>query len=215
MIKMVFDWIQPLSVTNTITTHTDFVNKTTTNLQITNYNFPATSHHPETCVGVVKASHVHQKSPSQHMADLTMLEKMGELSHLFRNKLVEYVRVDGASDEGPSHLEVQFLWTERHYKKGSLVTMITSRCSGDSRLNRVELQNSHLSKGHSNTFIPSTLAGSHTNEDGKLICLCERCFIEITCLPFMHPRILLKARWQIQIHLSILDVDLMSYGFSN
>lgn len=156
-----------LCVTNTITTHTDFVNKTTTNLQITSYNFPAAANYPETCVGVVKASHLHQKSPSQHMADLTMLERTNEHSHLFKNKLVEYVRVDGASDEGPSHIEVQFLWTERHFTKGTLVTMVTTRCSGDSRLNRVELQNSHLSKGHSNTFIPSTLAGSHTNEDGE------------------------------------------------
>ena len=36
----------------------------------------------------------------------------------------------------------------------------TTRCSGSSFLNRVELQNGCLSLGHSNTFIPSTLGGS-------------------------------------------------------
>ena len=90
------------------------------------------------------------------------------LKHLFGPKEVEYIRVDGASDEGPSHVEVQFLWTERHFLKNTLVTMVSSRCSGDSYLNRVELQNSHLSKGHSNTFIPSTLVGAHAEaETGK------------------------------------------------
>ena len=156
-----------LNVTNTVTTHTDFVNKHTTNLQITSYNFPETDAYHETCVGVVKGSYVHEKNPSQHMADLTMLEKKHELAHLFTPNNVEYVRVDGASDEGPSHVEVQYLWTERHYRKGTKVTMVTTRCSGDSRLNRVELQNSHLSKGHSNTFIPSTLVGDHTDHNGK------------------------------------------------
>lgn len=31
-----------------------------------------------------------------------------------RLKEVEFIRVDGATDEGPSHHEGQFLWTERH-----------------------------------------------------------------------------------------------------
>ena len=40
------------------------------------------------------------------------------------------------------------------------------RCSGDSYLNRVELQNGCLSKGHSNTFIPSTLCGPPFDNKG-------------------------------------------------
>lgn len=41
-----------------------------------------------------------------------------------------------------------------------LATLVTTRSSGSSFLNRVELQNGCLSRGHSNLFIPSTLSGS-------------------------------------------------------
>ena len=41
-----------------------------------------------------------------------------------------------------------------------LATLVTARSSGSSYLNRVELQNGCLTRGHSNLFIPSTLAGS-------------------------------------------------------
>ena len=85
-----------------------------------------------------------------------------------RPKEIECIRVDGGGDEGPSHHEVQFLWTQRHVTKQTKVTMVTTRCSGDSYLNRVELQNGCLSKGHSNTFIPSTLCGSPYNSEGGL-----------------------------------------------
>ena len=43
-----------------------------------------------------------------------------------------------------------------------LATLVTARSSGSSYLNRVELQNGCLTRGHSNLFIPSTLAGSCT-----------------------------------------------------
>ena len=112
-----------------------------------------------------QATHVHEKSPAQHMADLTMLEKVH--SDVFAGKDYEFFRVDGASDEGPSHLEVQFLFTERHFQKQTKVQMVSTRCSGDSYLNRVELQNSCLARGHANTFIPSTLNGAPTDESGK------------------------------------------------
>ena len=68
--------------------------------------------------------------------------------------------MDGASDEGPSHEEVQFYWTERHIAQSKVATIVTTRNSGASYLNRVELQNGCLALGHSNTFIPSTLGGS-------------------------------------------------------
>lgn len=155
-----------LSVDKTITTHTDFLNKKSTNLQITSYNIPAGDSNDETCFGVVKGSHVHEKSPSQHMADLTMLET--KYKDMFKGKEIEFFRVDGASDEGPSHLEVQYLFTERHFRRRTILQMVSSRCSGDSYLNRVELQNSHLARGHSNTFIPSTLHGTPYDGNGKL-----------------------------------------------
>ena len=46
--------------------------------------------------------------------------------------------------------------------------MVTTRCSGDSCYNRVELQNGHLSKGHANLFIPATLKGEAVDADGKI-----------------------------------------------
>ena len=69
------------------------------------------------------------------------------------------IRVDGASDEGPSHHEVQFLWTEQHLESGSYATLVTCRNSGASYLNQVELQNRCLALGHANLFILSTLGG--------------------------------------------------------
>ena len=47
------------------------------------------------------------------------------------------------------------------------MTLVKTRCSGDSYLNRVELQNGCLSRGHSNTFIPSTLHGTPYSQHGE------------------------------------------------
>lgn len=149
-----------------LTTRTDYVNKYPSNLQTTSYNFTATGTTQEVCAGVVKAPKIHQKSPAQHAADLEFLETVSELAPVFINlktglpKAVECVRVDGACDEGPSHEEVQFWWSARHFSKGRVATLVTTRSSGSSYLNRVELQNGCLSLGHASTFIPSTLAGS-------------------------------------------------------
>ncbi len=70
-----------------------------------------------------------------------------------KRKLIQCIRIRvyGASDEGPSHEEVQFMWT---------VSKGTARNSGSSYLNRVELQNGCLALAHANLFIPSTLSGS-------------------------------------------------------
>lgn len=70
-------------------------------------------------------------------------------------------------DEGPSHEEVQFFWTLYHLKNARIATLITAHISGSSFLNRVELQNGCLSRGHVNLFIPSTLAGN-CMEDGHV-----------------------------------------------
>ena len=148
-----------------LTTRTDYVNKHASTLQTTSYNFTATNTTSETCVGVVKALPLHKKNPCQHSADLKMLETKEELQHVFytndgAHKLIDCIRVDGASDEGPSHEEVQYYWTERHIYARKATTLVTTRSSGSSYLNRVELQNGCLALGHSNTYIPSTLAGS-------------------------------------------------------
>lgn len=91
-----------------LTSHTDYVNKYLSVLQTTCYDFTATAKTMEVCVGIVKAPNVHEKSPAQHAADLEMLELQEELlsaliSESGKPKLVDCVRVDGASDEGPSH----------------------------------------------------------------------------------------------------------------
>ena len=149
-----------------LTTRTDYVNKYPSVLQTTSYNFSKTGTTGEMCVGVVKASPLHQKNPAQHVADLCMLESKEELKPVFINlstgypKSVECIRVDGAADEGPSHAEVQYWWTQRHLLKKRVATLVTTCSSGSSYLNRVELQNGCLSLGHANTFIPSTLAGN-------------------------------------------------------
>ena len=122
-------------------------------------------------MGVVTASTVHEKNPAQHSADLQMLEKMDDWSFGFKDlngesKRIECVRVDGATDEGPGYHEVQFMWTERHFKRPTLTTLVTTRCSGDSFLNRVELQNGCLSRSHSNLFIPSSLTSEPADDNG-------------------------------------------------
>ena len=70
-----------------LTTTTDYVSKYPTVLQTTSYNFTSTSTTGELCAGVVKASKLHQKNPSQHMADLCMLETVKELETVFANPL--------------------------------------------------------------------------------------------------------------------------------
>ena len=85
---------------------------------------------------------VFPKNPFQHSVDLEMLELTPQFKPMFFNpstdvrKPVECFRVDGASDEGPIHDDVQFLWTERHLFIACLVTV---RNCGSSYLNRVEL----------------------------------------------------------------------------
>ena len=150
-----------------LTTYTDFVNKYTSKLQTTSYMFLRTHTTPEVCVGVVKASLVHEKNPAQHAADLEILEKFEETCFPI-SKSIECVRVDGATDEGPSHLEVQFMWTERHINHSKLCTLVTTRFAGGSYLNKVELQNGCLALGHSNLFIPSTINGSNFDSNRKL-----------------------------------------------
>ena len=143
-----------------LTTRTDYVSSHPAVLQTTSYNFTGTSTTSEKCVGVVKAAPIHKKDPTQHFSDIIMLSSKEYLKPVFQNKDIDCIRVDGATDEGPSHELVQYWWTEWHFRMEKIATLVTSRSSGSSYLNRVELQNGCLSLGHSNTFIPSTLGGS-------------------------------------------------------
>lgn len=150
-----------------LTTHTDYVNRYPSTLQPSSYNFARTATTPEACVGIVKAAGVFPKNPAQQLADIEMLEGTTEVAPAFLNpvteqrKQIECIRVDGACDEGPSHEEVQFFWTQRHVNKRYSATVVTSCSSGSSFLNRVELQNGCLALGLANLFIPSTLCGSN------------------------------------------------------
>ena len=144
-----------------LTTYTDYVNKYPSILQTSSYNFSKTHTAGELCAGVVKGQMIFPKNPAQHFADMLMLQEAPILQPAFISpktrepKMVQCVRVDGATDEGPAHEEVQFWWTLHHMQEGKLVTLLSSRSSGSSHLNRVELQNGCLALGHCNLFIPS------------------------------------------------------------
>ena len=118
-----------------VTTHTDYVNSYPSLLQTTNYNFSATKTTGEICAGVVKGAGVYLKNATQHAADLAMLEKVPTIQPAFLNpqidnaKQIECIRVDGATDEGPSHQEIQFWWTLRHTRQPTLVTLVTTYSS--------------------------------------------------------------------------------------
>ena len=143
-------------------------------LQTTSCNFSRTAVTGELSAGVVKVHKVLEKNPAQHMADLCLLEHQNELRPVFFNqqtempKSVEWIRVDGVSDELPSHEEVQYWWTE---KKESLAMLVITQSSSCSYFNRVELQNGCLGLGHAHTFISSTLGGNQQTgeiDDEKL-----------------------------------------------
>lgn len=149
-----------------LTTKSDYVNKYPSTLQTTSYNFLGTGTTAEICAGVVKALPLHSKNPTPHFNDLNEIETYLDVQPAFFNclsgerKTKVCVRVDGGHDEGPAHKEVQFWWTCYHLDKASRVLILTTRDSGSSNKNRVELQNGCLALAHSNLFIPSTLNGS-------------------------------------------------------
>ena len=72
-----------LTKDNTVTTRTDFISKHQPHLQTTSYNFSKTKTTGEVCIGIVKASGVHQKSPAQHSIDLQSLNT--DYSFLFKD----------------------------------------------------------------------------------------------------------------------------------
>ena len=66
-----------------LTTRTHFVNKYTSVLQTTSYNFSSTATTAELCAGVVKAQGLHENNPAQHFADLVMLQEQPEFQSAF------------------------------------------------------------------------------------------------------------------------------------
>jgi hypothetical protein len=92
----------------------------------------ATDNTAEMPVGIVKAQKVFPKNPAQHAADFQMLLKQPAIEPILQNKDIDCIRVDGAVDEGPNHLEVQFMWSEWHLKMNKTCTIVTSRYSGGS-----------------------------------------------------------------------------------
>ena len=59
------------------------MNRHPSTLQTTCYNFSATTTTPEMCAGVVKAPKIYEKNPTQHFADLEMLEEEDVLKPVF------------------------------------------------------------------------------------------------------------------------------------
>lgn len=100
-----------------LTTRTDFVNSYPSMLRTTSYNFTGAKNTTEMCAGVVKGAGVFPKNPAQHASDYEMLERSDVMQPAFMNpttggpKILECARVDGSTDEGPAHLEIQFWWT--------------------------------------------------------------------------------------------------------
>lgn len=92
-----------------------------------------------------KGAGVFLKNAAQHASDFLLQDANG-VQVAFVNpitgkpKQIECIRVDGATDEGPSHLKIQYWWTLRHFTRPTFVTLVTAR-NGASHLNRVELQN--------------------------------------------------------------------------
>lgn len=156
----------------TLTTKNDFQASYPNTLQTSSYNFTAANNTGKLCAGVLKATPVHCKNPAQHLADLEMLGKEGNLQAAFVKstgvlKQIECVRTGSGSDEAPHFEEIQFWWTKRHFEKPTAVHLVTSRHSGGSNLNRVELQNGCEVKAHASLFIPSTLNGFNLDKSGK------------------------------------------------
>ena len=77
--------------------------------------------------GVVKATQVYHKNPVQHYYFNMPTPR--------EPKLMECARVDGACDEGPSCLEVQFCWSLHHLEERlTFATIVTSRSSSGNQL---------------------------------------------------------------------------------
>ena len=141
----------------TLTTHTDYLNKYPSTLQTMCYNFTGMARQ-ESIV------HILSSLPRYFPNFLRRFENDIHIASFNLSSQTVYLKVpktlcgqvDEAGDEGPSHLEVQFWWTRQHVEEKKAVTLVSSCNSGASYLNHVELQNGCLALVHTNLFIPST-----------------------------------------------------------
>ena len=142
MVTHRLQWTPCVGGEQALTTFTEYVNRYPSMLQISSYNFIGTKTTGELCAGVLKAAGVFQKNPAQHSADSKMLQYQPLLQAVFDDpqsgcpKAVECIRVDGASDEGPGHEEVEFHWTSRNLEHGNFATCVSSRNNGASYVNK-------------------------------------------------------------------------------
>ena len=87
------------------------------------YNFTGTNNESELCADIVKGAAVDSKNPSQHAADLEIIEKKEQFQTKFQNQLmgmpeeIECIQVDSGSDKAPCFEQVQFCWGKRHVEK--------------------------------------------------------------------------------------------------
>ena len=72
-----------LSTKPTVTTRAGFLSKCPAQLQTTSNNFHKTETTVDICIGVVKASQLHEKSFSQHSDDLLAVEALSIAKPLF------------------------------------------------------------------------------------------------------------------------------------
>ena len=112
-------------------------------------------------VAVVKVDGLHPSSPSQHFADLYMLQENTDerCVALFRSsdggyKSVMQIEVDGGTDEDPSRAETQCLLAElmlggpkRRPEMRRRQVGASTRCSHSSPLNKVERLNGQETRG--------------------------------------------------------------------
>jgi hypothetical protein len=157
-----------------IGTRTDYMPKHKCLIQPTNYLFQHSKNTTDASISVVKSNACHPKSPAQHYRDLVETVQTDEVvADRFKGadgqpKQIEFYRVDGGSDEGPSHIVVQYYHALRHLTRGVLLSLVTARHSGGSFLNNVERLNGSQGMAASNLFIPTTLLGSNSNDRGEI-----------------------------------------------
>ena len=132
----------------------------------------------EVNIAVVKIDKLEPSTPSQHAADLYMLQQLDDLrtQTLFRTsdggyKSIEHVECDGGPDEDPEKNEVRFLQTERAMG-GPLFKLeqrraqvgATTRSAADTPLNVVERQNGQETETISTFHAATNACGSLLDE---------------------------------------------------
>lgn len=115
---------------HTLITYTDYVNHYPSILQ-TSYSLWYTNNSRGLCWYGKSQWSISQESCSTY-SRYACLEQHPDIQPLCidmrteSRKLIECVRIDGASDEGLSHEEVQFFWTLCHVTTPTVATLVTA-----------------------------------------------------------------------------------------